>query len=96
LLPVTAALSWIGVSGSTFLISSQLLGLAFSAIGWQFLRRRSDSAARRLFLASIAYLPLLLTLMVIDRGDSSSRPQRDGLRNVAVTADSPSRPMVRF
>jgi len=60
LLPVTAALSWSGVSGTTFLVSSQLLGLAFTALGWQFLRQRTDRTARRLFLASIAYLPLLL------------------------------------
>jgi heme O synthase-like polyprenyltransferase len=30
--------------------------------------RRSDGNARTLFLASIIYLPLLLGLMVLDRG----------------------------
>jgi protoheme IX farnesyltransferase len=90
LLPVTAALSWIGVSGTTFLMTSQLLGLAFAAIGWQFLNQRSDATARRLFLASIAYLPLLLSLMVIDRGGGVGRAEHERRGRVAATASAPS------
>ena len=32
-----------------------------------FLRRRTTATARRVFLASILYLPILLCLMVLDR-----------------------------
>lgn len=78
LLPVTAALWLTGISGTTFLLSSQLLGLGFAALGWQFLRLRNDASARRLFLASIAYLPLLLALMVFDMDDRILRMGRVG------------------
>ncbi len=66
LLPITAALSVAGVTGATFLVASQVVGLAFLALSWVFLRDRSQLAARRLFLASILYLPLVLGLGVAD------------------------------
>lgn len=66
LLPITAALSVAGVTGGAFLVASQVVGLAFVALGWMFLRDRSRQSARRLFLASILYLPLVLGLGVVD------------------------------
>ena len=87
LLPVAAALSWAGVTGTTFLVASQLLGGLLAALGWRFLRRRDNRAARRLFLASIAYLPLLLALMVVDMGSSSADP---GPHPRAVTSETPA------
>ncbi|HSO24073.1 MAG TPA: heme o synthase, partial [Chondromyces sp.] len=38
LLPVTAALSVAGVTGGVFLAASQIVGVAFLALGWVFLR----------------------------------------------------------
>ena len=73
LLPITAALSAFGVTGGAFLVSSQVVGLAFVGLGWVFLRARSQLAARRLFLASILYLPVLLGLMVVDVDDRAVR-----------------------
>jgi heme O synthase-like polyprenyltransferase len=95
LLPVTAALAWAGVSGTTFLVISQVLGVIFAGLGWQFLRSRNDRTARRLFLASIAYLPLLLALMVIDMDDrvlrlGTGRPA-DHVA-VAISPDAPPLP----
>jgi len=69
LLPITAALSAAGVTGGTFLLASQIVGIAFVSLGWVFLRARSRQAARRLFLASILYLPIVLGLMVFDMDD---------------------------
>jgi heme O synthase-like polyprenyltransferase len=69
LLPITAALSAAGVTGATFLVASQVVGLAFLALGWVFLRDRSQQSARRLFLASILYLPVVLGLGVADMDD---------------------------
>jgi len=66
LLPITAALSAAGVTGGAFLVASQVVGMAFVALGWMFLRDRSRQSARRLFLASILYLPLVLGLGVVD------------------------------
>ena len=72
LLPITAALSVAGVTGGIFLGASQVAGLAFLALGWVFLRERSQQAARRLFLASILYLPVVLGLGVADMGVRSA------------------------
>jgi protoheme IX farnesyltransferase len=66
LLPITAALSASGITGGTFLIASQVVGIGFLVLGWLFLKDRSRQTARRLFLASILYLPIVLGLMVTD------------------------------
>jgi protoheme IX farnesyltransferase len=73
LLPVTGALAAAGVSGTTYLVLSQVVGLGFVALGWAFARRRVRLTARRLFFASIIYLPLLLGLMVTDMDDRLAR-----------------------
>jgi protoheme IX farnesyltransferase len=73
LLPITAALSTFGVTGGAYLVTSQVVGLLFAGLGWIFLRARSQQSARRLFLASILYLPVLLGLMVIDVDDRAVR-----------------------
>jgi protoheme IX farnesyltransferase len=73
LLPITAALSAYGVTGWAYLITSQAVGLTFVSLGWVFLRTRTRLTARRLFLASILYLPVLLGLMVMDVDDRAVR-----------------------
>jgi len=73
LLPLTGALAAAGVTGMTFLVLSQVVGLAFVALGLTFARRRVQLTARRLFLASIIYLPILLGLMVLDMDDRLAR-----------------------
>lgn len=66
LIPLTSLATLYRISGTSFLIGSIVLGLAFLTLGINFLRERSRVAARRLFFASIMYLPLLLGLMVAD------------------------------
>jgi protoheme IX farnesyltransferase len=73
LLPITAALSAFGVTGWAYLVTSQVVGLTFAGLGWVFLRTRTRLTARRLFLASILYLPVLLSLMVMDVDDRAVR-----------------------
>lgn len=73
LLPVTGALAASGVTGMTYLVVSQLIGLAFVGLGLAFARDRVRVTARRLFLASIVYLPVLLGLMVTDMDDRIAR-----------------------
>jgi len=91
LLPVTAALSVVGVTGGTYLFASQVAGIAFVVLGWVFLRARSEAAARRLFLASILYLPVVMGLMVVDmdnRMTGGDSPDRHPV--AAATSVSPS------
>lgn len=73
LLPITGALAAAGVTGMTYLVFSQVVGIGFAVLGLAFARRRGRLTARRLFLASIIYLPVLLGLMVFDMDDRLAR-----------------------
>ena len=90
LLPITAALSAAGVTGGAFLVASQVVGMAFVALGWVFLRDRSRQSARRLFLASILYLPLVLGLGVVDMSHrSDSAVSRTGQAVASLSSIEP-------
>jgi protoheme IX farnesyltransferase len=67
LVPVSVAPFFFHVSGIVFLIGGSLLGVWFLAASVRAALTRSDSAARKLLLASVFYLPLLFLLMLIDR-----------------------------
>ena len=56
-----------GLAGSIYLISALLLGAMMVWASWRFRRELTQAAARRLFLASIAYLPLLLALLALNK-----------------------------
>jgi protoheme IX farnesyltransferase len=62
LLATTLAPSPLGMRGPLYYAGALLLGGAFVAVTVLFAARRRDADARRLFLASILYLPLLLGL----------------------------------
>jgi len=67
LLPVTLAAGLLASAGAGYLWGGLVLGLGFLACAAAFAWKRTVGSARRLFLASILYLPLLLGLMVFDR-----------------------------
>jgi protoheme IX farnesyltransferase len=67
LLPIGLALSLVGVTGWFYAAGSILLGVMMVRLGLNLNRKRTDQEARRLFLASLAYLTLLMGLMVLDR-----------------------------
>ncbi|MEN8165705.1 MAG: hypothetical protein ABFS37_16370, partial [Acidobacteriota bacterium] len=64
--PLTLLIFAEGLSGMIFLIIAQILGVVFAIAALPFYRDRTRLTARRLFLASIIYLPLLLISMVGD------------------------------
>jgi len=66
LLPTAAAATMIGLAGRFYLGGSLLLGALMLGLGFRLSRERSDTNARRLFLASVVYLPLLLALLMAD------------------------------
>ena len=88
LLPITAALSVWGVTGGAFLVLSQAVGIGFVWLGWAFLRLRNQQTARRLFLASILYLPAVLGLMVVDM-DTTTPSSQVAVRTAAVAPHNP-------
>lgn len=67
LLPVSLSPFVLQVSGALYLFGALLLGLVFLWCAMRFARQMDRLSARRLFFASILYLPLLLGLMVFDK-----------------------------
>jgi protoheme IX farnesyltransferase len=66
LLPVGWAAAFAGLAGWLYLAGSTLLGLAMLVAALNLHRKRTIEAARALFLASLAYLPSLFVLMLMD------------------------------
>ena len=56
-----------GLAGRWYLAAALVMGMAFLGCGIQFAIERSSANARRLFFASIIYLPLLLGVLVGDK-----------------------------
>jgi protoheme IX farnesyltransferase len=68
LLLVLAGLpAFFGIVSYVYQAIELLLGGLFVAVAMRFLRLRTQSAARLLFVASIAYLPLLLAALVLTK-----------------------------
>lgn len=66
LLPLGLLPAYLGVSGSIYLVAALLCGLAFLWFGVRLMQQRTRAAARNLFLASLVYLPIILTVMLLD------------------------------
>jgi len=67
LIVVTLLPSTIGIAGSVYFYGALILGAFFLGTGINFARQKTDDAARIVFFVSIAYLPLLLALLVLNR-----------------------------
>ena len=65
--PVSLLPAVVGLAGTPYSLVATALGFAFIAQAVLFARHRSMLTARRLFLISIIYLPLLWAALVIDR-----------------------------
>jgi protoheme IX farnesyltransferase len=68
LIPVSLLPAATGLAGSLYLAGALVLGLLFAHTALRFARSRSQGNARRLLLASVAYLPLLWGLLLMDGG----------------------------
>ena len=66
LLPVTWSASLVGISGWIYLLGATLLGIGMLRHGLRLYREGTAEAARGLFLTSIAYLPTLFLVMLLD------------------------------
>lgn len=67
LLPVSLLPTVLGMNGLLYFAFAVLLGFVYLAYSFVFLREKSNRAAMRLMLASVVYLPALLTAMMLDR-----------------------------
>jgi protoheme IX farnesyltransferase len=66
LIPVSLLPKWAGMAGNVYLIGAVALGAWFLYSGIQVSLDRTKARARRVLLTSVAYLPLLYVLMLID------------------------------
>jgi heme o synthase len=57
----------LGLAGPVYLTGALVLGLVFAGCAVRFWRGRTEACARRLFYASLLYLPVLLGVMVWDK-----------------------------
>ena len=67
LLPVSLCPFLFQLAGPVYLVAAILLGGAYLWFAIQFAKRLDIPSAKRLFLASILYLPLLLIVLVADK-----------------------------
>ena len=67
LLPASLCPFLFNLTGPIYLVFALVLGLGFAWLALQFCRERTLPRARHLFYASLVYLPLLLTAMVLDK-----------------------------
>ncbi len=67
LLPIGVAFSLAGITGINYALVSLVLGGYFLYLGIRFFMQRHTGQARKLFIASILYLPILMGFMVADR-----------------------------
>lgn len=67
LLAVSLTPTLIGIAGKIYFFAALLLGLGFLAFGVSLAVSFSLPAARRLLVASLVYLPVLLLFMALDR-----------------------------
>jgi protoheme IX farnesyltransferase len=67
LVPLTLAATLFGLAGGVHALGAVLLGVGMIAPGCALYRRRTELNARRVFLASVIYLPLWLSLLLLDQ-----------------------------
>lgn len=67
LIPLSLMPTLLNMTGITYFSSALVLGMMFFASGMSLAIKRNNQAAKRLLLASILYLPLLLAIMILDK-----------------------------
>jgi protoheme IX farnesyltransferase len=67
LIPMSLMPSVMHIAGAAYFTAAMLLGLAFLTFGVSCAATRSREDARKLFFASIIYLPLLLGMLMLDK-----------------------------
>jgi protoheme IX farnesyltransferase len=67
LTPVAISLALVGLMGWIFLGGALIAGGLFLAVAYRFAAAVTNENARRVFLASLVYLSVILALMLIDR-----------------------------
>ncbi len=67
LIPFSLLPTVLGLTGVAYFFTALVLGLTFMAFGFRASRTRTRVDSRRLVLASVVYLPVLLVVMMLDK-----------------------------
>jgi protoheme IX farnesyltransferase len=67
LIAVSLLPAFLGLSSPLYLAGALILGILFLIMGIRLSQTKSSLSARQLLLASVLYLPLLLSLLVLDK-----------------------------
>ena len=67
MIPVSLLPARLNMTGSLYPFAALVMGIAFCGFGLVLARSKSRADARQLFLASIIYLPALLTALMVDK-----------------------------
>lgn len=67
LVPVSVLPSFLGTAGLVYAAGALLLSAWFAGTAVRFFRETTDQAAKSMFLASIAWLPAIVVLLLADR-----------------------------
>ena len=67
MIPVSLLPTLLNMTGSMYPLAALVMGIAFCGFGLVLARSKSRADARQLFLASIIYLPALLTALMVDK-----------------------------
>jgi len=67
LVPISLIPAFLGVAGNVYLVGALLLAAGFLAFGIRMARHVSAPYARQLLYVSLLFLPMLLTLLVVDK-----------------------------
>ena len=93
LVPIGLLATMFGVVGWWAAIGSVIFGSWFTLRCSRFWREPNDHTARSAFLASLAYLPIILAVMVLDRGPVSPAAWLRGGRAAAVAETTSAAPL---
>jgi protoheme IX farnesyltransferase len=67
LIPVSLFPVLLGMTGQIYLVGALILGGCFVYFGIRVAIERTNIRARQVLIVSVAYLPLIMALLVIDR-----------------------------
>jgi protoheme IX farnesyltransferase len=97
ILPIGLAFPLAGLAGWIYTLGSVVLGGGLLALCARLYRFRTAAAARRVFLASVLYLPLLLGLMIADRSSLPVTPLQSSTVELArAESIAPTGPFVHI
>lgn len=90
LLPIGLAMTLVGAAGWLYAAGSLATGAALVGLSWRLYRLRTETSARRVFVSSLVYLPLVLGLMLADRAPVRQTTAVAGI----IASQAPSGPAV--